>query len=183
MPPHSFETVKVDTSERWQGCASYGKWTWKADKVKDADHNMTCGDRWTWSTGFLSFARETCATVGKNRIRQLLLFTLDPCIYSQIPSLCQTGVFCMRCFRLRNCKPKMFLVIPNCTAGILYFLVEMSTTQTQHILAQIKDGSWANFLLHTLFHFSHIKPKTLNMLLQQPHNDNHKRPFRYHSKK
>lgn len=45
----------------------------------------------------------------------------------------------------------MFLLILlewKCAAVNLCFLVEMGTTQTQHVLAQIKNGSQAGFVLH-----------------------------------
>lgn len=66
-------------------------------------------------------------------------------------------------------------ILSDYTAVNVCFQVEMATIQTQHIFAQIKNGSQAHFLLH---HSSILSPKTLNMLLQQLQNNNNKRPFR-----
>lgn len=62
------------------------------------------------------------------------------------------------------------------------FLVKWKwgTTQNTQTLAQIENRSWENFQ-----HFSQIKPpkNTHNMPICSFWIDNHKRPFRYHSKK
>lgn len=116
-------------------------------------------------------------TVWKNTMRQFLTqlssFTqsLHQCsdIISPVRQDFNFFLFFMSRVRLHERKLNIcwerFLIILmqwiTCiTAVNLCFLVEMGTTQTQRILAQIKNGSWANFLLHTLFLFSHQAPNT-----------------------
>lgn len=125
-------------------------------------------------------------TVGKNTLSHPTIIIPSQSLhqFSDIISLSDRRDF-LRCLRL-HVERDIFLVIltegrARCTAVNPRFVVEMCATQTQRILAQIKNGSRANFLTHSLFHVSHFKPKTLNVLLKQ--NNNHKRPFRYHSKK
>lgn len=99
-------------------------------------------------------------TVGKNRIRQFLtqlsLLTLRRSnIISPVRqelNYSSWGVYA--CMNVEwTCIERLLSSFSG-----LQTVVEMGTTRT-HILAQIKNGSRAHFLLHVLFHFFHIKPE------------------------
>lgn len=141
--------------------------------------------------------------VGKSRIRTFFLTRLSLHTHTvaasvhQIPSLsvgqdfvCKTAWMeiehMLRDVSLKKQKQKPSEQIPTLHHS-LSFLASGNehNTNTSHTLAQITDGSQENLPLRTLF-FSIspiLRPKTLDVLLPQFQSVNHKRPFRYHSKK